>query len=246
LTLLLGLFGLLSTRPWESDSLAPKLEVPVGLGADLGDAVEVVPAGGPGVASAEVAPAGPAARLAGPLVVSKRGEDEQGPSLAVSPARAVVAGVPTTTPAPTPVPAQPPATPVGAGPVAVAPQPAPAAEPAPTAPPLVAGVGGGSPGTSGLPGPPKGPEAEPEESCEGDEYVITVGAETDTSEGESAQFEIVVRRIGADGSESEFELEGDLSAVDALAELLTAEGNCVQTVFEPAASVEAEEEPVSP
>jgi hypothetical protein len=75
--------------------------------------------------------------------------------------------------------------------------------------------------------------------------VIAVGAETDASEGEPAQFEIVVRRIGADGSESEYELKGDLGAVDALAELLSAEGNCVQTVFEQAEPGEVEE-PVLP
>ncbi|HET7574058.1 MAG TPA: hypothetical protein VFJ99_02980, partial [Solirubrobacterales bacterium] len=95
-------------------------------------------------------------------------------------------------------------------------------------PPPLAGTGGGhgSPGTAA-------PELDPEE-CEGDEYTITVSFEIG-EEGVETQASILIQRIAGDGSESELELEleGSLSDVRALVDLLSSEGNCVQLVFEP-------------
>lgn len=113
-------------------------------------------------------------------------------------------------------------------PVAVT--PTPTAAPAP-APPLVATVENGSPGTSGRPGTSVVGGGEPEESCEADEYVITVSF--DEAEGEAVDYElaeadILVKRLGADGSETEATLRGDLNDVRSLVAALVSEGNCVQ------------------
>ncbi len=91
--------------------------------------------------------------------------------------------------------------------------------------PSVAPGASGGPVTSGVGG------LDPEQGCEGDEYRITVtfeeveGEEVDYEEAEA---DIVVRQIGADGSETEVQLRGDLSDVRSLIATLVAEGNCVQ------------------
>jgi hypothetical protein len=109
--------------------------------------------------------------------------------------------------------------------------PTPAPEQA-TAPPLVATIDNGSSGASGRPGTSVvGGGGEPEQSCEADEYVITVTFEEVEGEEvdyEQAEADILVKRLGADGSETEVTLRGDLTDVRNLVATLVSEGNCVQ------------------
>ena len=94
----------------------------------------------------------------------------------------------------------------------------------------MATVGNGSPGTSGRPGTSV-VGGGPEQSCEADEYVITVtfeeigGEEVDY---ELAEADILVKRLEAGGSETEVTLRGDLSDVRSLVATLVSEGDCVQ------------------
>jgi hypothetical protein len=94
----------------------------------------------------------------------------------------------------------------------------------------VATVDSGSPGTSGRPGTSV-IGGEPEPSCEAGEYVITVTFEE--VEGEEVDYEldeadILVKGLGADGSETEVALRGDLIDVRSLVAALVAVGYCVQ------------------
>ncbi len=66
------------------------------------------------------------------------------------------------------------------------------------------------------------------ESCEGDEYRITVTFLDEESTVEEAPVEIVLERIGADGSSDTIELEGDLEDARSLVLHLSSEGNCVR------------------
>jgi hypothetical protein len=77
------------------------------------------------------------------------------------------------------------------------------------------------------------------ESCEGDEYVITVTFLDEESTVEDAPVEIVLTRLNDDGSTDELQLEGDLGDARALASTLEGEGNCVTVEI---AQPEAEEE----
>ena len=96
----------------------------------------------------------------------------------------------------------------------------------------MATVDNGSPGTSGRPGTSVvGGGGEPEQSCEADEYVITVTFEEVDGEEvdyELAEADILVKRLGADGSETEVTLRGDLIDARSLVATLVSEGNCVQ------------------
>jgi hypothetical protein len=90
----------------------------------------------------------------------------------------------------------------------------------------------GAGGESGGPGTASGGVVDPAPSCEGDEYVVTVSfASVEEAYGESGAG-ILIQRFASDGSESEIDLEGDLSAVRALIGLLLSEGNCVQVGVE--------------
>jgi hypothetical protein len=84
--------------------------------------------------------------------------------------------------------------------------------------PMPSGGGAGGPVAAG------GPSLE---SCEGDEYLITIelmpGA---AGEGEGS-VEIVLKRFDEDGSVEELHLEGDLLDARSLALQLSSEGNCV-------------------
>jgi hypothetical protein len=66
------------------------------------------------------------------------------------------------------------------------------------------------------------------ESCEGDEYVITVKFLDEESTVEEAPVEIVLTKLNKDGSTEELRLEGDLLDAQALTLQLTSEGNCVR------------------
>jgi hypothetical protein len=124
----------------------------------------------------------------------------------------------------------------------------PAQAPAPA--PLATTVVNGAPSTSGSPAA-GGPgtagvgRGEPEQSCEGDEYAVTVTF--DEAEGEeegvygSSEADILIQRLGADGSEAELDLRGDLTDVRSLVATLVSEGNCVQVKIEPLEGGAAEE-----
>jgi hypothetical protein len=108
------------------------------------------------------------------------------------------------------------------------------------------GTGGGSKGpvTAGAKPPVL-------ESCEGDEYVITITFLDEESTVEEAPVDIVLTRL--DGTTDELQLEGDLGDARALASTLEAEGNCVEVEIarpeeesaedDPGANEEAPEEP---
>jgi hypothetical protein len=94
----------------------------------------------------------------------------------------------------------------------------------------VAAVGADSPGTSGGPGTSVIGGGEPEQSCEAGEYLITltfVEAEGEEVDYELDEADIQVKGHGADGSETEVELRGDLNDARSLIATLVAEGNCV-------------------
>jgi hypothetical protein len=238
-TLMLGALGLFSSRPWETTSLAPSVAVEPGLGAALGESVEVVPAGGPGIAAVHVAGGVAAGLAAEPVAVSKPEGDSSGPLLAVAAGRAVaqsrVAPAPSTPPEPPVAPAP------EAQPVVAVPQPAAAAPPATTAPPVVASTGSGAPGTSGVVIPGGGAEYPP--ACEGDEYTFTVTPKAEDPLSEESALDILVQRSARDGSESELRLEGDLGDVRSLVSLLISEGNCVDVQFVPLVSEPPSEAP---
>jgi len=80
------------------------------------------------------------------------------------------------------------------------------------------------------------------ESCEGDEYVITVTFLDEESTVEEAPVEIVLAKLNEDGTTDELQLEGDLSDVHALASTLEAEGNCVTVEIAQPEGEGAEEE----
>lgn len=65
------------------------------------------------------------------------------------------------------------------------------------------------------------------ESCEGDEYLLTITFLDEESTVEEAPIEIVLERLNEDGTTDELQLEGDLGDARALASTLEAEGNCV-------------------
>jgi hypothetical protein len=82
------------------------------------------------------------------------------------------------------------------------------------------------------------------ESCEGDEYVITVMFLDEESTVEEAPVEIVLERLNEDGSTDELQLEGDLSDARALASTLSSEGNCVRVeIAKPGEEESVEEDP---
>jgi hypothetical protein len=84
------------------------------------------------------------------------------------------------------------------------------------------------------------------ESCEGDEYVITITFLDEESAVEDAPVEIVLARLNDDGTTDELQLEGDLSDAHALASTLEAEGNCVRVEVAQPEGEGAEEEGEKP
>jgi hypothetical protein len=241
LVVVLAAVALVSLRPWEADSVDPHLSVSPGTAA-LGDAVAVTPdrpsrsagAGGEGVARAV------------PVVERVPVAGEAEPTLAVAQAR-VVSTVAAPSPAP-PLPGpEPPATN----------QPAPSPEAPPPPQTVVTGSGGGAggPGTAVI-------EVEPKPGCEGDEYEVTIRFVAEAASSDEAEVEIVIRRVGRDGDESEIQLEGKFGDVGGLLEQVISADDCVAVRVEPAgeegpaegssdtameaASVEEDLEPVLP
>jgi hypothetical protein len=107
-------------------------------------------------------------------------------------------------------------------------------------------TGGGGPGGPIASG--GGPEPE---SCEGDEYLVTVtflGEEPEEPVGEESPVEILLQRLNEDGSvEDELTLEGDLADAQRLVLKLSSEGSCVEVeIAQPDEDGESEEEEEAP
>lgn len=237
---MLGAVALAGLRPWATSTIAPTLIPSPGVSAALGDATVVARGGSPGVGTGGVAAPASPAKVSAPVAVAvpqQRASRPQ-PSLAVSAGRAVRAA------APVPVSA-PPAPEADPSPEPVVTAPAPPAAQAPAAPLVASAPPSGAPGAAGRPGTSVIGGGAPEESCEGDEYVITVtfeevdGEEVDYEEAEA---DILVQRLEADGSTTDLSLEGDLTDVRDLVAALVSEGNCVQVDVEPLPGAGTEEE----
>ncbi len=241
MTLLLALVALAGLRPWEADSVNPHLSVALGAAA-VGDAVAVAP----DPSSRPAGTGGEGLARAVPAVQRVPGADRTGPTLAVAQARAV-STVATPPPAPTTSEPEPPAL--------SQPTPAPEAPPPPQT--VIAGGGdsAGGPSTAVV-------EVEPQPGCEGDEYEVTIKFVAEAVPSDEAEVEIVIRRVGLDGDESEIQLEGKFGDVGDLLENVVSEDDCVAVRVEPAggeepndgssepptatASVEEQLEPVLP
>jgi hypothetical protein len=209
--MLLALVALAGLRPWEPDSVDPHLSISLGTAA-LGEAVAVTPDRPPrptGTGGESLAPAVPAAKRVAAT-------DEPGPTLAVARGRAVSIAPSPAPPASMPEPPAP-------G------QPAPAPEAPPPPGTVVAGSGGsaGGPSTAVV-------EVEPKPGCEGDEYEVTIRFVAEAIPSDEAEVEIVIRRVGGDGSESEIQLEGKFGEVGDLLEQVISEDDCVAVRVEPA------------
>jgi hypothetical protein len=239
LAIVLGVVALAGLRPWATSSIAPTLIPSPGASAALGDATVVARGGPPGVGTGGIAAPTSPAKVSAPVAVSvpKQRTSHSQPALAVSAGRAVQAAAPvpvSAPPAPEPDPA----------PEPVVTTPAPPAAQAPAAPLVASAPPSGSPGTAGRPGTSVIGGGEPEQSCEGDEYVITVTfeeAEGEEVDYEEAEADILVQRLEADGSTTDLSLKGDLTDVRDLVATLVSEGNCVQVDVEPLPGVNPEE-----
>jgi hypothetical protein len=236
----LGIVALAGLRPWATSSIAPTLIPSPGASTALGDATVVARGGSPGVGTGGIAAPASPAKVSAPVAVStpKPGASRPGPVLAVSSARAVQAAKPV--PA-----AAPPASEPSPSPDPVAATPAPSAAQAPAAPLVASAPPSGSPGATGRPGTSVVGGGEPEPSCEGDEYVITVSfeeAEGEEGDDEEAEADILVQRLEADGSTIDLNLRGDLTDVRDLVATLVSEGNCVHVDVAPLPGADSEEE----
>lgn len=213
----LAAVALASLRPWEADTVDPHLSVSLGTEA-VGDAVAVTPQRSSRQAVAEAVSV---ARATPAERVSAA--DGSGYVLAVAQGRPVSAAA-------VPYPAPP--TPEPESPTLQAPVPA---EPPPT---IGGGGGAGGPGTAVV--------VEPKSGCDGDEYEVTIRFATSAIASDETEVEILIRRVGSDGSESEIELDGRLDEVGALLEGVASEGDCVEVRVEPAGEEEAAEEELEP
>lgn len=214
--MVLAAVALASLRPWEADSVDPRLSVSLGIGA-VGDAVAVAP----DRSSRPAGTGGESLARAVPAVERVVATDGSGPTLAVAQARAV------STVAPSPVPPAATPEPPASG------QPTPAPE-APLPPQTVvtgSGDSAGGPSTAVV-------EVEPKPGCEGDEYEITIRFVAEAIPSDEAEVEIVIRRVGSDDSESEIQLEGKFGDVGDLLEQVISEEDCVAVRVEPAGGEE--------
>ena len=237
LTVAIALFVLWGLRPWEDDSADPQ-RAPLGIEMAVGDgnalsAGSAAAAVGPGTVVGTGTKAG--VRLAESTGGRSTGNGvKHGPRLAISPGQAVIVATDEAVPAPAtpaiPAPATPEAQPVASAPEAPA---APASVP-------IATTGEGT-------GPGRGPVGAGvggfEESCEGDEYLLTVTLLDEEPVGDETPVDIVLERFDEDGTPGdELHLEGDLSDARSLASTLGSEGSCVQVEVLPFEGEAATEE----
>lgn len=209
---LLVLLATIGLGPEEPRSLGPT-PAPPAFDAGVGDAVALPPGQVAAVGQAAVAPRGAEPTSSVASRPSEGDSPEAAP--AVAPGRAVAVAEGPSSPAPesgtgTEVPSD------GATAVEAPPE----GTSVPVAAPPSADPGGGP----GRPIPSGGPIIE---SCDGDEYVITIVIDPEAPEGEEAQVEIVLKRFNADGTVDELALEGDVLDAQNLALQLSSEGNCV-------------------
>lgn|GEM_PF-5419683 len=232
LMLLLVLLAAIGLTPGGPSSLGPVPEPPR-FEAAVGGAQ---PLRSPGKARLADRVVAPGIRPAQPVSRPAARQTEGGggaSALAVAPAQAVEAAgappasAPPSTAAPEPAEAQPVATPPST----------------PATPPVVAGAGTpGGPVTAGVV-----PPEEAAEACEGVEYTVTVSFDVETIFNDTDS-EILLRRVGSDGSEIELQAEGGLDDLNALLAQFAAEGECVTVEVEPLPDAEPAEppEPVEP
>lgn len=229
LTVALALVVLWGLRPWEDN--ADPHEAPLGIETAVTGGKALPAPSTARVAAGVAVPAGPGVRAARRASSDAGSSPSPAPDSNGSPATIVVA------PARAIAVAKAPSSPAGPAPESGGGEEVPSvgattgeAPPEGTSSPVAtpAGTGGGP--------SPKGPVtagARPPalESCEGDEYVITVtflDEESTAPTVEEAPVEIVLERLNEDGTTDELQLEGDLSDAHALASTLEAEGNCVE------------------
>ena len=234
---LLVLLATIGLGPEEPRSLGPT-PAPPAFDAAVGDAVALPPGPVASVGEAAVAPRG--SKPTSPVASRPSEGDSPEASPAIAPGRAVAVAEVPSSPAPesgagTEVPSD--------GATAVEAPPEGTSVPV-AAPPSV--DPGGNPGR---PVPSGGPVIE---SCDGDEYVITIVLAPEASDDEEPSVEIVLTKFNEDGSTEELRLEGDLLDAQSLALQLSSEGNCVvveasppETEGEEAASVDPEAEAVA-
>lgn len=221
LTVAIALFVLWGLRPWEDDSAGPRM-VPLGIEMGIGDANALHAAPVTSVAAGTAVRTGPMAEVGLAEPTGSRpadGKAEGGPRLAIAPGQAVAVSAGEATPAPdtpaVPAPATPEAKPVAAVP------------PTPTAPaaaPIATTAEGTAPGK----GPISAGGGGFEESCEGDEYLLTITLLDEEPAGDDTSVEIVLERFNQDGTTDELHLEGDLGDARSLASTLSSEENCLQ------------------
>lgn len=235
----IALFVLWGLRPWESNSADPH-EVPLGIETAVGGGKALPVPSNAHVGAGVEAPAGPAVQAA----QKASGDAGPGPStspaspptsVAVVPARAVaVAEVPSSPAGPAPESGGGEEAPSAGATTGEAPSEGASS---PVAAPTGSGGGSQGPVTAGVTPPTL-------ESCDGDEYVITITFLDEESTVEEAPVEIVLEQLNEDGSTDELQLEGDLGDVHALALTLEAEGNCVTVeIAQPEAEEGVEEVP---
>lgn len=236
LTVALALFVLWGLRPWEDNSDAPH-EVPLGIEAAVGGGQALTAPPAAGVAGGVAVPAGPKVRPAQRVGGNAgSGPTPKTPSaVAVAPGQAVAV-------------AEVPSPPAGKAPESGGGEEVPSVgttagqAPSEGASSPVATPAGSSGGSSG--GPVTAGVKPVAESCEGDEYVITVTFLDQEAAVEEAPVSIVLEQLNEDGSTNELQLEGDLGDAHALASTLEAEGNCVTVeIAQPGEGESAEEVP---
>lgn len=242
LSVAIALFVLWGLRPWEDNSADPH-EVPLGIETAVGSGEALPAASAARVAAGVAVPAGPGVQAAQRV----RGDAGTSPSPSPVSSAATAAVGSEQAIAVAEVPSSPsPAAPESGGGEEVPSVGATTGEAPPegTSSPAAtpAGTDGGSskgPVTTGVKPPVL-------ESCEGDEYVITITFLDEESTVEEAPVDIVLERLNEDGSTDELQLEGDLGDARALASTLEAEGNCVTVEIAQPEGESAEEEAEEP
>lgn len=224
LMLLLVLLAAIGLGPGKPGSLGP-LPTPPHFDAAVGNGIAADREPALAVGGAQVAPSGSGVTAAR-VVADGDGPAAGGtsPASAVAPARAVQVAVK----APGPTPAGPAPQSAEAQPVAAVPAPA-ASPPSAVVSPVPAG--GGTP--SGPISAGVIPPEEPAEACEGTEYAVAVAFDVEAIFGGAEDAEIVLRRVGSDGSEVELRMQGGIADLNALLGQFAAEGPCVTVVVEP-------------
>ncbi len=234
LTVALALVVLWGLRPWEDNSGAPP-EVPLGIEMAVGGGQALPEASEARVAAGVAVPGGPRVQTA-QRVSSDAGPVAAPAPVGVAPGRAIaVVETPSSPAAPAPESGageEVPSVGTTAGEV----PPEGTSSPVAT-PPSSSGGSAGGPVTAGGNPPVL-------ESCEGDEYVITITFLDEETAVEEAPVEIVLERLNEDGTIDELELEGDLGDARSLASTLESEGNCVRVeIAQPEDEESAEEVP---